>query len=564
MQRRRVLRYLATTGAVGTIAGCTEDSDSARPASSDDGSVDDTADDDPIDDTTDDREGDSEPEADTERITVGPDGSHTFEPDRLEVEQGTTISFVWESPGHNVVPVDQPDGGGWGGYRDVIDPPHEYEFTFEQGGIYEYVCEPHEGDGMGGIIGVDVSVDHAGSDDDQSVDEGDQNTDGEGDSDEQDTDDAEEADSGVDVWHSSLQHESDTFESHVDRFNTDYDAEVRATEKRDLEEQTTDAIPEGDGPELFSWFHDWTYAYYKRGFLSDQRNSLDVDLEDAFVPAAVEAATHKGAVIALPHEAETVGLLYNEDYVDEPPRTFEEMRAIMAEHHDPASGTYGLSFPLDPYFYSAWTHAFGGYYFDEATEQLGLTESETIAGFEFVAEELYPYMPDDPGYEAQASVFEAGDAPFAINGPWFVNGLGSSVDCDVTSFPTVDGHTPTPYVGVGLLYFTSELATEATENEVARSFAEWYTTDFDVAHSRARDHGRVPVQRAMVDGQGGGLPADVHGFASVVAQGTAMPTHPKMEAIWRPVDEAFKQVLRDEATIDEAMAQAESEIRSQW
>ncbi len=54
---------------------------------------------------------------------------------------------------------------------------------------------------------------------------------------------------------------------------------------------------------------------------------------------------------------------------------------------------YGLSYPLDAYFMSAWAHAFGGYYFDESNVELGLSNEATLEGFQFILDNLRPYSP---------------------------------------------------------------------------------------------------------------------------------------------------------------------------
>ena len=39
----------------------------------------------------------------------GPDGEPVFEPQVLEIEPGTTVRFEWDSGGHNLAVVGQPD-----------------------------------------------------------------------------------------------------------------------------------------------------------------------------------------------------------------------------------------------------------------------------------------------------------------------------------------------------------------------------------------------------------------------------------------------------------------------
>ncbi|WP_129114925.1 plastocyanin/azurin family copper-binding protein [Halegenticoccus tardaugens] len=85
----------------------------------------------------------------SEEVIVGPGGDLVFDPEDLEITPGTTVTFVWESDGHNVVPNE----GDWG-HENIENSGFEYEHTFEEEAEYEYVCTPHESAGMVGTIAV--------------------------------------------------------------------------------------------------------------------------------------------------------------------------------------------------------------------------------------------------------------------------------------------------------------------------------------------------------------------------------------------------------------------------
>jgi len=90
-------------------------------------------------------------------ISVGPDGEFVFDPDAVRIKPGTLVRWLWESDGHSVTPVAQPDGADWTGVEAAENDGHSHEFTFETPGTYEYVCEPHEGAGMRGYVVVESS-----------------------------------------------------------------------------------------------------------------------------------------------------------------------------------------------------------------------------------------------------------------------------------------------------------------------------------------------------------------------------------------------------------------------
>jgi plastocyanin len=112
------------------------------------------------------------------QVRVGPDGENVFDPAELEVEAGTTVEFHWESDGHNVVPTSIPEASGWQGEPEIRDEGACHSHTFSCEGVYEYICEPHEDQGMVGEIHVVVSDDEGheedyddGYDDDNGYDD---------------------------------------------------------------------------------------------------------------------------------------------------------------------------------------------------------------------------------------------------------------------------------------------------------------------------------------------------------------------------------------------------------
>lgn len=123
--RRQFLR-LAGTGIAATAAGCTDGGG-----------------------------GDDDGGGGEEEVIVGPEGEFVFEPERLTIPPGTTVTFTWESDTHNIAVESQPDDANWEGHEDIEDEGFEHEHTFEVVGEYDYVCEPHEAQGMVGTIVVE-------------------------------------------------------------------------------------------------------------------------------------------------------------------------------------------------------------------------------------------------------------------------------------------------------------------------------------------------------------------------------------------------------------------------
>ncbi|RKD95179.1 carbohydrate ABC transporter substrate-binding protein (CUT1 family) [Halopiger aswanensis] len=370
---------------------------------------------------------------------------------------------------------------------------------------------------------------------------------------------------GTTLWHDFTDAEESDLETYLETFNEGREDTLDAEGISEIEDQLDTALAAGDGPETFAWAHDWIGVYDDQGFVYDASDDVSVDLGSEYTEAAAQAVQWDGAVYGLPYAAETVSLMYNAEMVDQPPETIDEMVSIMEEHHDPENGQYGLSCPaIDPYFLSGYLQAFGGYIFDEQNEELGIEADEFIEGVELVQNSIWEYVPNDPSYESQVPVFNDGNAPFAINGPWELAGFrDAGIDAQVAPLPGVEGGEPSPYTGIQTWYFTSQLE-DAEEAALGTTidWAEWYTTNEDVIIGNAQNHGAIPVHQDYVEHED--LGDDVQQFAETVGMGVPMPSHPMMDQVWTPFEEALERVFQGQAGPTESMESAAEEIRGRW
>ncbi|MEF8887931.1 MAG: halocyanin domain-containing protein [Haloarculaceae archaeon] len=85
-------------------------------------------------------------------------GPYGYAPAAVHVDPGTTIQFEWTgNQEHNVVHQD-------GDFESDLytAPGVNYEYTFEDDGIYNYYCTPHRGLGMKGSVVVGTDYPTAG------------------------------------------------------------------------------------------------------------------------------------------------------------------------------------------------------------------------------------------------------------------------------------------------------------------------------------------------------------------------------------------------------------------
>jgi len=363
------------------------------------------------------------------------------------------------------------------------------------------------------------------------------------------------------IWYDVTEDEVQGRNGIIEAFNGQSQHTIEGSDVSELQDKITSAIPAGEGPTAFEWAHDWGGNVAEQGFVSDQSDNVSVSL-DQFTQSARDAVQYKGSLIGLPYAQETVTLVVNTDLA-EVPSTVDEMVATMDEFHDPDNGQYGIGYPVNSYFTSAFLQAFGGYFYDvEADTQLGIDSPEFVQGLEYLMQNVFPYMPEDPSYGAQASVFKSGKAPFTINGPWELSGIQNNVDnYEVVSFPEMSGGSLSPFKGIQTWYFAKKMDDGGPTADAARSFIEWFVTNEDHMVTLAEENGSVPVLQSALEAD---LPPVVEAYAGSANQGVPMPKGPRMGDVWSPTDSALTKAFNGSASAEEALSTAAEEIRSKW
>lgn len=100
-------------------------------------------------------------------VAAGPNGNLVFTPESVEISVGETVTWTFESTGHNVsakpadhpkveIPDDATPFATYEGHKtyQLVEKGESYEHTFETPGEYTYVCYPHTNSGMIGTVTV--------------------------------------------------------------------------------------------------------------------------------------------------------------------------------------------------------------------------------------------------------------------------------------------------------------------------------------------------------------------------------------------------------------------------
>jgi arabinogalactan oligomer/maltooligosaccharide transport system substrate-binding protein len=372
-----------------------------------------------------------------------------------------------------------------------------------------------------------------------------------------------EAQKTITIWHAIGPNELRPFQDLIEEFMIDNsDIKVVLEQRADMENVLKVAIPSKQGPDLFFWAHDWTGKMAESGLLSPIDEFITDSYFSKFTEVAKSAFEYGEHYYGVPYSAETTALIYNRKLVNKAPESFDEMERTMKEYK--SRGMYGIATnPIEPYYLSAWMHAFGGYMFDDNTKKPGLALPQTINGTKLFYERIYPYMAQTDDYNAQVSVFREGRAPFLIDGPWSIaETKAAGIDVGVVPIPYIDmdgkKYYPAPYSGVKGIYMT----TNVRDKNTAWRFMEWFSTSEYAAKTLALRNGYIPVLKsALNDPQIKSNPV-LYGFAMALDHAIPMPKSPEMGAVWDPVRSAALDIMSGKQSADAALRRADQRIKS--
>lgn len=340
----------------------------------------------------------------------------------------------------------------------------------------------------------------------------------------------------------------------------------------------------GNAPDVFTWAHDWVGWMADAGYLVALEDYIGYDaiddIEEHIIPVAISAVRYGAKTYGLPYAGEALALFVNTKLVTQLPTTFSELKAIMEQFYYPAEGTYGISGQIGGmYHLNAWVTAFGGFWYNDATKELGLNKEETKEGLKFFIRDVLRYMDvTDLGHDYQRRLFGDEKAPIYISGPWDVSYAVRTLGLDnfiVIPFPKIDGRTPKPWGGFRNMYITTMAEAGGRERAYATILFVLYLTLYDDALlTLVNENGYVPVKLSVAEyveqhRETHPIYKIVYGFYTQVLTTVPMPRDKNMQKVWgaddyiRPIFQEFSAALSEGKSVDEAVERAVGVVDSQ-
>ena len=264
----------------------------------------------------------------------------------------------------------------------------------------------------------------------------------------------------VSVWHAYRGEEQRVIEQLAQAWNAthpDHQVITLGIPPEAFVTKLTNAIPRGNGPDLFIAAHERTGEWATSGLI----HPVPAGQVDApgFHPVTLGALKFEQKLWGLPMASKSVALFYNTTMIakEDVPTTTDQLIRLALAHTDASHGTWGLVYEAaNFYMHAPWYFGFGAEVFDDQGHVL-LATPEAAASFAFASSLVHAHkiVPEDASGSLVSQLFRDGKAAFAINGPWFLGELPKDLSFAIAPLPTVSqtGLPARPFLTVEALFF---------------------------------------------------------------------------------------------------------------
>lgn len=312
----------------------------------------------------------------------------------------------------------------------------------------------------------------------------------------------------------------------------------------DLRNDFIAQVPTGEGPDITVGAHDWLGALVAAGVV----DTIDLgETASEFEPVALEAMTYDGQLYALPYSLETIALVQNVDLVGaDAPATWDEMiqKGVASGAERPfvinTNGETG-----DGYTMYGFQTSFGAPVFVQDASGSYTTE----VGMGGPAGEAFAswlgangtagtgYISTTVDYDINNELFNSGQAPYTIQGPWAMSAYPDVANIAVNPIPSAGGETAAPFVGVQGFYVSSQ-----SDNALlAQEFLVNYVGTEEAQRALYEADPRIPAWSTLATE----VASDpiIAGFLASAQSGVPMPSIPEMGSVWDLWNAAQSQII---------------------
>ncbi|MEM8945226.1 MAG: extracellular solute-binding protein [Planctomycetota bacterium] len=269
----------------------------------------------------------------------------------------------------------------------------------------------------------------------------------------------------VTLWHQMRPADRAVLDQRIEdyeRLNPDVDVRALYKETEELRSGLESAVLVGAGPDIVYGPWDTLGVYNEIGAVQDLSPWFDSEVLQEFDPRTLATLADKddSAVRKLVFVGDRFGnhlaLIYNRNFVEQPPETTDELVRLAKANTVDTSGDgrpdrFGIVWNYtEPFFVVPFLTGHGAWVFADNAAGIGLSDEPplpdldtpaAIAAYQFVADlkTKHKVLPTSADYNAARELFLAGKAAMLIDGDWSWQQYIASTDIDaaIAPLPTV-------------------------------------------------------------------------------------------------------------------------------
>jgi len=347
------------------------------------------------------------------------------------------------------------------------------------------------------------------------------------------------------VWHAYGESEARGLHAAIDAYRADHPGvaiDVVGSPFGAYATKLRQAIPAGNGPDLFIDAHDRLPSYVESGLLE----SIDAPIED---PALCAALTLDDRTYGVPMQWKSLALFINDELANGV--ELATLEDIEAQRDRLPRGTFAMAWEVsNAYAAAPLFHAYGAELLDAEGHYAleGEAAERAVVRLRDLIDE--GTLPDEASPTLVQDLFRAGRAMTAVSGPWLAPSLPEDLSWSVRPLPVVEatGRDMQPFSTVE----AAMIARGTAHREAAVALAT-YLGSVEGSILRAQRGGHI-IANAEAWGDPRMANEDrLRGFYEAARAARPMPTHRLMAATFLPAERAIRRVLRRDASASDAL-----------
>jgi len=325
-----------------------------------------------------------------------------------------------------------------------------------------------------------------------------------------------------------------------------------------FDKKLTASIPRMQGPDVFIFANDKIGNWAESGLIETLNyyfyNKKRVFLTQMF-DTTIKAMVYKNKLYAIPLAFKVPVLFYNKKYIQNPPKTFNDLIKISKEKMAKHKGLFGLGYENTNFFFHSFLYfSFGGKLFTDNKKVL-INSQEAKLSYKYakyLALET-KIMPQEITSAVLTTLFNKNQLLFVINGPWFSAEIDKSINYGIATIPMIDDkHKPKPYMSNEGAFINKYSNNKSEAIKFIRYLAgnkgsKIRMTEGDQSVSVANLYNKTTDNKLKA-------------FNLQAQSSEPISNSSLMNYFWAPMTQSLKKVLEQNISIDDALKSAKLKI----